>query len=151
MYIDCNTDILFCLSQMDRRLFEIERVDLTCYQFFCHFRIRVLVLKDARSVSLYPYNRSQILQYIKYTLYLINKHSKRSCKILWQIMYFWTKSKNTTTTKQKSTTSKPLQEPEIEHGTSCTKSGCANTAPPSQLTVSIVVKLFNCFDAMCRT
>jgi len=25
------------------------------------------VLKDARSVSLYPYNRSQILQYVKYT------------------------------------------------------------------------------------
>jgi len=24
-------------------------------------------LKDARSVSLYPYNRSQILQYVKYT------------------------------------------------------------------------------------
>jgi len=24
-------------------------------------------VKDARSVSLYPYNRSQILQYVKYT------------------------------------------------------------------------------------
>jgi len=24
-------------------------------------------LKDARSVSLYPYNKSQILQYVKYT------------------------------------------------------------------------------------
>ena len=24
-------------------------------------------IKDARSVSLYPYNRSQILQYVKYT------------------------------------------------------------------------------------
>jgi len=26
-----------------------------------------LKLKDAKSVSLYPYNRSQILQYVKYT------------------------------------------------------------------------------------
>ena len=25
------------------------------------------IIKDARSVSLYPYNRSQILQYVKYT------------------------------------------------------------------------------------
>jgi len=26
-----------------------------------------MFIKDARSVSLYPYNRSQILQYVKYT------------------------------------------------------------------------------------
>jgi len=30
----------------------------------------------------------------------------------------------------------------IEPGTSCTQSGCVTTAPPSQLRVSIVVKLF---------
>ena len=34
--------------------------------------------------------------------------------------------------------------------TSCTQSGCVITAQPSQLSVSIVVKLFNCFDAMGR-
>ena len=27
----------------------------------------LLLIKDARFVSLYPYNRSQILQYVKYT------------------------------------------------------------------------------------
>ena len=27
-----------------------------------------VVLKDARSVSLYPYNRSKLLQYVTYTL-----------------------------------------------------------------------------------
>ena len=31
---------------------------------------------------------------------------------------------------------------------SCTQSGCVTTAPQSQLRVSIVVKLFNSFDAM---
>ena len=34
--------------------------------------------------------------------------------------------------------------------TSCTQSGCVITAQPSQLSVSIVVKLFKCFDAMGR-
>ena len=28
---------------------------------------KALLVKDARSVSLYPYNRSQILYYVKYT------------------------------------------------------------------------------------
>jgi len=45
---------------------------------------------------------------------------------------------------------KPLPEPGIEHGTSCNQSGCVTTAPPSQLRGSIVVKPFNCFDAMGR-
>jgi len=58
--------------------------------------------------------------------------------------------KNTTTTKQYNQTYKPLPEPGIEPGTSCTKSGCVTTAPPSQLRVSIVVKLFTCFDVMGR-
>ena len=44
------------------------------------------------------------------------------------------KSKNT----KKNQTLKPLAEPGIEPGTSCTQSGCATTAPPSQLIVSIV-------------
>jgi len=59
------------------------------------------------------------------------------------------KRKNTTTTKQK-IKQKPLPEPGIEPGTSCTQSGCITTAPPSQLRLSIVVKLFNCFDTMGR-
>jgi len=63
---------------------------------------------------------------------------------------FWTKSKNTTTIKQKIKHKNPLPEPGIEHGTSCTPSGCVTTTPPSQLNVSIVDKLFNCFDAMGR-
>ena len=58
------------------------------------------------------------------------------------------KSKHTTTTKQNNQTYKPLPEPGIEPVTSCTKSGCVTTAPPSQLRVSIVVKPFNYFDAM---
>jgi len=36
----------------------------------------------------------------------------------------------------------------IKPGTSNTQSGCVTTVPLSQLKVSIVVKLFNCFDAM---
>jgi len=40
--------------------------------------------------------------------------------------------------------------PEIEPGNSCTESECVTTAPASQLRVSIVVKLFNCFDDMGR-
>ena len=54
-------------------------------------------------------------------------------------VFFDKKSKNTTTTKQK-----------IEHKTlagagnraSCTQSGCVTTAPPSQLRVTTVNKLF---------
>ena len=41
---------------------------------FCVDRTKAVIqhflekfFKDARSVSLYPYNRSQILQYVKYT------------------------------------------------------------------------------------
>jgi len=65
-------------------------------------------------------------------------------------MCFWTKTRNTTTTKQKNQTLKPFPDPGIEPGTSCTQSGCVTTAPPSQLRVSIVDRLFNCFDAMDR-
>jgi len=41
-----------------------------------------------------------------------------------------------------------LLEPGIEPGTSCSQNGCVTTAPTSQLKVSIVVKLFNYFDAV---
>jgi len=61
---------------------------------------------------------------------------------------FWTKVK--TQQQQNNQTLKPLPEPGIEPGTSCTQSGCVTTAPPSQLRVLIVVQLFNCFDAMGR-
>jgi len=37
-------------------------------------------IKDARSVSLYPFNRSQILQYVKYTKVInIAKGIAKSC------------------------------------------------------------------------
>ena len=46
--------------------------------------------------------------------------------------------------------SKPLPEPEIEPGTSRIQSGYVTFAPPNQLRISIVVKLFNDFNAMGR-
>ena len=55
-----------------------------------------------------------------------------------------------TTTKQKNQTLKALPELGIEHGTSCTQSGCVTTAPLSQLRVTSEVNLFNCLDAMGR-
>ena len=58
------------------------------------------------------------------------------------------KSKNTTTTKQKIKHKNPCRSQ--EPGTSWTQSECVTTAPPSQLSVSFVVKQFNLFDAMGR-
>jgi len=55
---------------------------------------------------------------------------------------------NTQQQQNKKSNIKPLQEPWIEPGTSCTQSGCVTFAPPSQLRVSIVVKLFNWLDAI---
>jgi len=52
--------------------------------------------------------------------------------------------------QNKTSNIKPVPEPGIEPGTSCTQSGCVTTAPPSQLRVPFVVKLFNCSDAMGR-
>ena len=52
--------------------------------------------------------------------------------------------------QNKNQTKKPLQEPGIEPGTSCTQRGWVTTAPPSQLRVSIVKKLSNCIDPMGR-
>ena len=45
---------------------------------------------------------------------------------------------------------KTLARSGFEPGTSRSQSGCITTAPPSQLKVTIVVKLFKCFDAMGR-
>ena len=64
-------------------------------------------------------------------------------------MCFWKKRKNTRTTEQK-IKHKPLTEPGIEPGNCFTQSGCVSTAPPSQVRVLIVVKHFNCFEAMGR-
>jgi len=44
-----------------------------------------------------------------------------------------------------------MPEPEIEPETSCTQSGCVTTAPPSQPRMWLVIKLFNCLDAMIET
>ena len=87
------------------------------------FRVNCCIFKDARSVSLYLYNRSQILQYVKYS----------------KIIYI-----------AKNQSLKLLPGPGIGHGTSCPQGGCVTTSPQSQLRISIVVKLFNCFDAMGR-
>ena len=38
----------------------------------------------------------------------------------------------------------------IEAGTSRAQVGCVTSGQTSQLKVTIVVKLFNCFNAMCR-
>jgi len=64
------------------------------------------------------------------------------------INVFWTKVKTQQQQNKKIKHKKPLPEPGIEPGTSCTQSGCVTTAPPSKLRVSIVKKLFNCFDAI---
>jgi len=58
--------------------------------------------------------------------------------------------KNTTTAAKQNYNLKPLPEPEIEPGSSSTQSGCVTSALRSQLRVTIVVKLFNCFSAMGR-
>jgi len=38
----------------------------------------------------------------------------------------------------------------IEPGTSRNQIGCVTTAPPGQLRVMIVIKLFNCFEALVQ-
>ena len=51
---------------------------------------------------------------------------------------------------KKSTIKKTLPVPGIEPGSSHTQSGCVTSALLSQMRVAIVVRLFNCFDAMSR-
>ena len=63
-------------------------------------------------------------------------------------MWFWTKKVKTQQQQNKTSNIKTLAG--AGHWTSCTQSGCVTTAPPSQLRVLIVVKQFNCFDAMGR-
>jgi len=61
------------------------------------------------------------------------------------------KSKKTTATKQNKSNIKPLAELGIKTGTSRTQSGRVTSAPPSQLRITIIVKLFNYFNAMDRS
>jgi len=85
------------------------------------------------SVTVYLYNRSQILQYVKYTK-SINFCDK----------YFG--DKKTTTTKQNIKHKIPCRSRELNAGPLAPK---ADTLPlQSQLRVSLVFKLFNCFEAM---
>ena len=71
-----------------------------------------------------------------------------------ELRYFVTNhvflDKKVKTQKPPNRKSKPLPEPGIEPETSRTQSGNVTSAPPSQLRISIVVKLFNDFDAMGR-
>jgi len=64
--------------ESDVQGFETQRKRQTCCRFMALDTSPVLLsitfdmsestcFKDARSVALYPYNRSQILQYVKYT------------------------------------------------------------------------------------
>jgi len=81
-------------------------------------------------------------------LSILNKLKlQKKLQILWQTICFWKKVK---TTIEKNQTYKPFWEPGIERGTSRIQSGWVTSALPSQLRVKIVVKLFNCFDAMGR-
>ena len=70
-------------------------------------------LKDARSVSQYPYNPPQMLQYVKYAKWI--NITKGIAKFLDKNV-FW--AKKTNTTKHKIKHKKSLPEMEIEHGTS---------------------------------
>ena len=73
--------------------------------------------KDPRSVSLYPYYRSNILQYVTFTKKVT---LQKQLLNLWQIMCFWTKKWNTQQQQNKKSNLKPLLEPGIEPGTSRT-------------------------------
>jgi len=60
-------------------------------------------------------------------------------------MYFWTKIKNTTTTKQNLKHKNPCRSRELNAGPHAPE---ADALPLHQLRVTIVIKLINCFDAM---
>jgi len=64
-------------------------------------------------------------------------------------MCFGQKVKTQTTTKQKIKHKNPYQSRGLNPGP-CAQNGCVTTSPPSQLRISISVKLFICFDAIGR-
>jgi len=60
------------------------------------------LFKDAMSVYLYPYSRSQIFKHVKYTKYVnITKEIAKFCD---KSGVFGQKKESTTTTKQETTT-----------------------------------------------
>jgi len=92
----------------------------------------MITFKDAISVSLYPYNRSQILQYVRYTKKLTLQKELQHFVTNNELLDKKLKHNNN---KTKNQTYKPLPEPGIEMGTSCTQSRCVTTAPLNQLRV----------------
>jgi len=65
-------------------------------------------------------------------------------------MCFWTKKVKTQQQQNKKSNIKTLAGAGDWTRDLLHQCGCVTTAPPSQLRVSIVVKPFNCFDAMGR-
>jgi len=114
--------------------------------FWTNIIFNVSIIKDAKSASWYPYNWKIILQYIKPIEWIniakgIKKFHDKQCV-----------DKKVKTQQQQNTKSniKSCPEPGIEPGTSRTQVRGLIYTPPSQLKVSIVVKPFNCFNAMGR-
>ena len=68
--------------------------------------LRYVCLKDARSVSFYPFNRSQILQYVKYTRYI--NITKGMAKLCDKKCVFGQKEKNQQQQNKKKSNIKPL-------------------------------------------
>ena len=87
-----------------------------------------VTIKDTRSVSLYPYNRSQTLQYVKYTKWInISKDIAKFCD---KYYVFGNKTNKQNTTKLK--IKKPCRSQELNPGHLAPKNGCVTSAPLSQ-------------------
>ena len=102
----------------------------------------------------------------------MNKLCKRNCKILWQIMCFWQKSKNSSTTKHKIKHKHPFQRQELNlgpltpmsdafplgHRLNSAKNRTQDLSHPCRMcylwatdsTELIVIKLLNCLHAIGR-
>jgi len=81
-------------------------------------------------------------------LSILNKLILQAIQTFGQILCFETKKFKHNNNKTKNQTQKLLPEPAIDLGTSSTQSGTSTRR--CQLRVTIVVKLFNCFDALCQ-
>ena len=79
----------------------------------------------------------------------MNQNFKRYCNVLDKNV-FSSKVKTQQQQNTKSNTQNSLSEQGIEPGTSRTPVGCGASGPPRQLKVSMVVKIFKCFNAMGR-
>ena len=105
--------------------------------YFATISLNHLVsIKDARSVFLYPYKRSQILQYVKYTKWI--KIAKEIAKCCDKKSVFAKKVK----TQQQQNKNQTLA------GAGNWTRDLSNQNGMRQLRVTIVVKLFNCFNEM---